>query len=160
MTACQIARHKLPATCQPLLGETTHDPRRDIEACLDSLVLGSSNMWTTYEGNKFNALFMCSIMRSDMDKQNQLQNMRKMFEAVVGIGTILKNHTAVMEELKKAYDEKVAAGDFQTAGMMGMGLVVFDKRSKFDKKDNGKFGKIKATSFEEYVVQHPDAKIV
>lgn len=62
-------------------------------------------------------------------------------------------------ELKNHYEDKKRAGDHMGAFLAGLGLILHDQRSTFDKTNNRDFPGIKSTSMEEFFRTHPEFKL-
>ena len=60
------------------------------------------------------------------------------------------------EDLKKQYEEKKKEGKTKEADNLGIPVVLYDKRSKFESNNNGQFPQIKPTSLKEFLEQNPD----
>ncbi|KAF2162300.1 hypothetical protein M409DRAFT_27304 [Zasmidium cellare ATCC 36951] len=100
MTACEMdeAQQEMPATCQPLLQPLAQDPRPYISDCLSSLH-DSINPWTSYVHNKDSGDVMCFAMRAEMDKDEQLDNFRKMIAALQNIGYVIQDHGMTIDQI-------------------------------------------------------------
>jgi len=60
------------------------------------------------------------------------------------------------EELKSLYVEKKKEGNTKEADKLGISVVLYDERSKFQTNNNDEFPQIKPTSFEEFLEQNPN----
>lgn len=100
ITACEMddARQAMPASCQPLLGPLSQDPRDDISNCLSSLH-DLVNPWTSYRHNKDAGDVMCYAMRAQMDTGEQLNDLRKLISVLEAIGYIVRDHGMSLEQL-------------------------------------------------------------
>jgi len=63
------------------------------------------------------------------------------------------------EDLKNLREEKKREGAFREADMIGIDVVVYDQRSKFEANDNKEYAGVKPTSFRDFLVQNPHIKL-
>jgi len=60
------------------------------------------------------------------------------------------------EDLKKQYEEKKKEGKTKEADNLGIPIVLYDQRSKFENNNNDQFPQIKPTSLKEFLEQNHD----
>jgi len=63
------------------------------------------------------------------------------------------------EDLKKIREEKIREGLIRDADMLGVDVVVYDQRSKFEANDNKQYPEVKPTSFRDFLVQNPQIQL-
>ncbi|KAK4508411.1 hypothetical protein PRZ48_002149 [Zasmidium cellare] len=102
-TSCEMdeALQEMPTSCQPLLRPLSEDPRPYISECLSSLHDSNPNTWTSYMHNKHSGDAMCRLMRTEIDKEEQLDNFRQMLNAVQKMGYVMYDHSMALDEIVK-----------------------------------------------------------
>jgi len=64
-----------------------------------------------------------------------------------------------LSDLRKLYEQKKSEGDAMSVALLGLSLIIYDDRAKFDKNDNSKFAEVNETFLKEFLKQNPSVKL-
>lgn len=93
MTDCEHsnAYDALPDVCEPLLQTdiNNHAPHETISACLKAINSDHPTQWTTYNRVKLEGLVMCTAMRAEANKDDQINLLEILFGAMTDVNGVL-----------------------------------------------------------------------
>lgn len=119
ITACRHsnANDALPDVCEPLLqidSDSTSVPHGTISACLEAMNSGHLTQWTTYNRVKLEGLVMCTAMRAQADKDDQIGLLQILFGTMSDVNGVIQLQKEEMAEITSNYrDITSRMGTFQ-----------------------------------------------
>lgn len=108
MTECELgdAKQSMPKSCGPLLASpATKEPQRYVNQCLSDLYDQGSNSWTSFNAVKSNAHIMCSAMRSQHDKDEQIKFLELLLEANKNLNHAMDYHGEQANTMRQQFHE-------------------------------------------------------